>query len=178
MLHDVVEKAEQFQNFSIKKCNAHYLAAEVNGRKNLRLGIPVTVLTAAVATSIFGTLAQEQRTVWVAILTGALSVLATILSALQTFLRYSELSQTHRIAAVAYEGVRRKLDLFILKYKALDDRQAALEELSQISAELDGVADKAPTLPDAIYDAVKWRPASHRSYSSPEPSTASTTPAG
>src|SRR4051812_10567533 len=128
MLTDIVEKAEQFQNYSIKKCNAHYLAAEINGRKNRWLGIPVTALTAVVATSIFGTLSQKETIIWLSILTGGLSVVAAILSSLQTFLRYSEIAQDHRIAAVAYESMRRSLDLFLLKYRLSDDRQAALDE--------------------------------------------------
>ena len=168
MLEDVLEKAEQFQNFCIKKCNAHYLAAEINGKRNRFFGIPVAAITAVVATSIFGTLSQKETVVWLSIITGGLSILAAILSSLQTFLRYSEVAQEHRTAAVGFESMRRKLDLFLLKYRGSDDRQAALDRLEKLSADIDAISQNSPTLPDAVYDAVKWRPASVRHINDPD----------
>ena len=93
MSPDIVQKVEQFQNFSIKKCNAHYLDAETYKRRNLKLGVTVTILMAVVVTSIFGTLSQNDKIVWLVIATGTISVLASILSALQTFLKFSETAQ-------------------------------------------------------------------------------------
>lgn len=164
MTLNTLEKAEQFQNFSIKKCNAHYKAAENNKRRNLQLGIPVTVLTATVATSVFGTLSQNEKIVWLIFLTGVLAVLASVLSALQTFLKFPETAREHHSAAVAYEGIRRKLDIFLLKYANDTDGSGGISELNNISLELDHIAKTAPTLPDAVYDSVKWRPASQRSF--------------
>jgi hypothetical protein len=169
-VEDILTKAEQFQNLSIKKTNAHYAAAEIFAGRDLKLGIPVTVATSIVATSIFATLTQDTKTLWISLVTGTLSIGAAILSGLQTFLRYSDLSARHRRAAVAYESIRRSLDLFNLEYKQSDDRSAALKRLAEIATKLDLTADAAPTLPDSIYDSVKWRPASHRTYSTPEPS--------
>jgi hypothetical protein len=167
-VEDILTKAEQFQNLSIKKTNAHYAAAEIFARRHLKLGIPVTVATSVVATSIFATLTQDTKTLWVSLVTGTLSIGAAILSGLQTFLRYSDLSEQHRRAAVAYESIRRSLDLFTLEYKHSDERSAALKRLAEIATKIDLTADAAPTLPDYIYDSVKWRPASHRTYSTPE----------
>jgi hypothetical protein len=134
-------------------CNAHYFAAERNSRKNQWLGIPVTALTALVATSIFGTLSQKETILWLSILTGGFSVAAVILSSLQTFLRYSEIAQEHRSAAVAYESMRRNFDLFLLKYRSSDNREAALADLQKLSGNLDSISEKAPTVSDAVYDA-------------------------
>lgn len=164
MSSDILQKAEQFQNFSIKKCNAHFLAAETYKRRNLQLGIPVTVLTAVVATSVFGTLSQSEKIVWLVIATGTVSVLASILSALQTFLRFSETAQEHHSAAIGYEGMRRRLDIFILSQRENEQRGDGISELQEISSELDRIAGTAPTIPDKIYDAVDWRPASQRTH--------------
>jgi len=164
MAEDILEKAKQFQNFCIKKCNAHYLAAETSARRNQWFGIPTAILTAIVATSIFGTLSQKETIVWLSILTGGLSVLAAVLSSLQTFLRFSEIAQEHRVAAVGFESMRRKIDLFLLKYRGSDDRLAALDRLEKLSSDIDAISQSCPTLPDAIYDAVKWRPASVRTF--------------
>ena len=77
---------------------------------------------AVVATSIFGLLSKKDKIVWLVIATGAISVLASILSALQTFLKFSETAQEHHSAAVAYEGMRRRLDIFILSYVGKEGR--------------------------------------------------------
>jgi hypothetical protein len=167
-MDDILSKAEQFQNLSIKKAIAHYAAAELYSRRHLRLGVPVTIATSMVATSIFATLSQDAQIRWLSVATGVLSIGAAVLSGLQTFLRYSDLSGEHRRAAVAYESVRRALDLFNLGYKQSDDRVAALKRLGKISSKLDAIAEAAPTLPDKIYDAVKWRPASERTFTRPE----------
>jgi len=169
-LEDILWKAEQFQNLSIKKTNAHYAAAELYSARNLKLGIPVTVATSIVATSIFATLStstNDPKNVWVSVITGTLSIGAAILSGLQTFLRYSEVSAEHRRAAVGYESLRRALDLFILQYKNGEDRTSALNGLQELAAKLDAIAEAAPTLPDYIYDSLKWRPASEKTYSAP-----------
>lgn len=163
-LEDILSKAEQFQNLSIKKTNAHYLAAEIYSRRHLTLGIPVTISTSIVATSIFATLTQQTQIFWLSLGTGALSICAAVLSGLQTFLRYSDLAGEHRSAAVSYESLRRTLDLFILEFRDNKKRDDALKRLTEIAARLDSIAEAAPTLPDSIYDAVKWRPASVRTY--------------
>ena len=169
-MDDIIEKAEQFQNLCIKKTNAHYLAAEIFSGRNLRLGIPVTIATSVVATSIFATLTQQTQILWLSIVTGVVSVGASILSGLQTFLRYSDLAGEHRRAAVAYESVRRAFDLFALEFRHSTDRVAALKRLGEISSRIDSIVDAAPTLPDHIYDSVKWRPAAIRTFPRQQPS--------
>jgi hypothetical protein len=143
------------------------LAAEIYSGRNLKLGVPVTIATSVVATSIFATLTQDTKNLWLSIITGALSIGAAVLSGLQTFLGYSDLAGEHRRTAVAYESIRRALDLFALEYQQSSDRVAALKRLGEIAAKLDVVAEAAPTLPDYIYDSVKWRPASIPTHPTP-----------
>jgi hypothetical protein len=152
MSDDVIDKAKEFLTYCINKSNAHYLAAESNKANNLRSGIPVTIITTLVATSVFGALAQKDTIVWLSIITGMCSILAAILSGLQTFLKFSELAQEFRTAGIAYEAMRRRFELFILTYADGKHRDAALVELKELSASLDKIAEQSPTISDRIYD--------------------------
>jgi hypothetical protein len=164
-MQDVLIRAEQYQNLSMKKSQAHYDAAEMFSKRGIRLGIPVTVATAIVGTSIFATMSEQKSNMALATVLGALSIGAAILSALETFLRYSDRSGEHRRAGVAYESVRRSLDLFALHFRMSTDRAAALKALSDITKTLDTIAATEPVVPSPIYDSVKWNPASVADFS-------------
>ena len=62
-MQDVLIRAEQYQNLSMKKSQAHYDAAEMFSKRGIRLGIPVTVATAIVGTSI-SRQCQSKRAIW------------------------------------------------------------------------------------------------------------------
>jgi hypothetical protein len=158
-MDDVLFRAEQYQNLSIKKAQAHYNAADMFARRNVMLGAPVTVATSVVATSIFATLGQEKSNIAIMAITGSLSSAAAVLSGLQTFLRYSDQASAHRRPGVSYESVRRALDLFALEYRPSTDRAAALKALGDVAVKLDVIAEAEPTVPQYIYDRVKWTPA-------------------
>jgi hypothetical protein len=70
---------------------------QTTSRLNYLLGVPVVVLTTFVGTSVFATL-QEDVNTSLRILVGAVSVFAAVLASLQTFLRYPERAEKHRIA--------------------------------------------------------------------------------
>jgi len=131
------------------------------------LGAPVTVATSVVATSIFATLGQEKSNIVIMAVTGSLSIAAAVLSGLQTFLRYSDQASEHRRTGVSYESVRRALDLFALEFRLSTDRAAALKALGDVAAKLDAIAEAEPTVPQYIYDKVKWTPALASDFSTP-----------
>lgn len=164
-MEDILNRAAQFQNLCIKKAQAHYKTAELYSRRNVALGVPVTIATSVVATSIFATLGQDKTNLPILLITGALSIGAAVLSGLQTFLRYPDQATEHRRAGVSYEGVRRTLDLFALEYRQSTDRAAAIKALATIAAKLDSIAEAEPTVPERIYAAVTWKPASEVDFS-------------
>jgi hypothetical protein len=71
---------------------AHAVAATAFHHRNLYLGIPVVLLSTIAGTAIFGSL-ESSPEIWAKIFVGLLSLAAAILASLQTFLRYSELSE-------------------------------------------------------------------------------------
>ena len=87
-------------------------------RRHLLLGIPVVVLTTLVGTSAFASLSKAHGDSItflgvdpdvVLLVVGTISVLAAVLSSLQTFLRYATRAEGHRIAALRYETLRRDM---------------------------------------------------------------------
>jgi hypothetical protein len=153
-VQNILQKAKQYQTYSINKCNAHYLAAEKHKSYNIWLGVLVVIFSTAVGTSIFAQISEGNPSLTIVL--GFVSFLAASLSALQTFLRYAETSEKHRHGAVGYEGLRRAIDLFILRYtNAKDDEiEKVLDKFEKILLRFDELSNESPSIPDKIYDAV------------------------
>ena len=144
-LEDILNQAKQYQIDATYHGRAHYKAADIASQWQNRLGIPVVVITSIVATSIFATISSNPAVVW-KLAAGLLSVLAAVLSALQTFFKFSKVAETHRSAGASYGAVRRELDIFNLRYvDGTDtDRPSALKELDRISSRLSELASESP----------------------------------
>jgi len=96
----------------------HRLMADRLRRRHLLIGIPVVVLTTLIGTSAFASVNNARSdsittsgvdSDVVLLLVGSISVLAAVLSSLQTFLRYATRAESHRIAALRYETLRREM---------------------------------------------------------------------
>src|SRR5207342_170196 len=81
-------------------------------RRNLALWIPVVILTAIVGTALFGSLAASTETfpLGVRFAVGTISIVAAVLAATQTFLRFAERSERHAQAGDWYSAIRREID--------------------------------------------------------------------
>jgi hypothetical protein len=78
---------------------SHYETALVFGYRHLWLGLPVIVLSTVLGISVLATIqkcSQTDNVPWLQILWGCLASFAAILASLQTFLRFSELTEKHR----------------------------------------------------------------------------------
>jgi protein-S-isoprenylcysteine O-methyltransferase Ste14 len=108
MTNEQKQKLKEWQgNFQIF-LRGHYDAANRCERLNLWFGIPVVVLSTLVGTSIFSALGLESAPPWAKILVGCVSLLVAILAALQTFLRYSERGEKHRIAGASFAALHKR----------------------------------------------------------------------
>jgi hypothetical protein len=167
---DISSKIVEYKNRASVNVRSHYLASTIAERKNFWLGVPVVVITALVGTSIFGTL-QDNPSVQIKIAAGALSISATVLAALQTYLGFSEKSAKHKAAGTKYAIIRRHLDLLDLELRSKGDAFAseALEGLKSISTMLDDAAKESPTIPDRVYRTA----VAEQGYNSPSRSEAS-----
>lgn len=129
---------------------AHCQESVRSERKNNQLGIPVVILTAMVGTSVFATL-QNQPHISVQIIIGLISLLATVLASLQTFLRYAEKSTEHREAALKFERLQNELEQ-LLAYPIEDDRSLD-EKLTNLREEYHELAATFPNVPEHIWNA-------------------------
>jgi hypothetical protein len=113
-------------------------------------------MTALVGAAILGTLQENPELYW-RILAGGISILATVVAALQTYLSYSEQAEKHKEAGSSYAQLRRKFELLAIEMsqKGGNYNEQAISELKQIMAEQTEFSKKFPGIPDKIYDTAK-----------------------
>jgi hypothetical protein len=130
---------------------AHAKSATYFERLNFWLGIPVVALTTLVGTSVFATLQKEAGTS-IKIAVGIASVLAAILAGLQTFLRYSERAERHRVTGAKYGVLRREIE------QKLALPSTTIEEIEKYVDSMrmrwDKLSEDSPMTPQRIWDGV------------------------
>jgi hypothetical protein len=119
-----------------------------------RLGIPSVALSALVATSVFVTLESDPAVGW-RIATGVVAVAATVLTALQTFLRQEERAEQFREAARSYGRLRRRIELAMLFPPGTTaEASAVLDDLAGALAE---AARGKPNVPQSVWDRADYK---------------------
>ena len=122
-------------------------------RRYLLLGIPVVVFTTLVGTSAFASISKahgnsiqglEIDPDLVLVVVGTISVLAAVLSSLQTFLRYATRAEGHRIAALRYETLRR--DMATTLALPREARGEPDKDLNSVRQRMDRYAKESPTI--------------------------------
>lgn len=126
----------------------HFEAAKHFGTQHYWIGVPVVVLTTVIGTSIFASL-QSQSSEYIKLILGFLSVAATILASLQTFLGSSERAEKHRAAGAAYGAVRRELEQVITL--GLTDEVEQKATLDSFRERFDELAQQAPEISPKIW---------------------------
>lgn len=126
--------------------HAHYLLATRLGRRNRWLGIPTVICSAIVGTSLFATLSKRTEDVPVSlrVLIGLLSVVAAVLAATQTFLRFAERSERHVQAGDWYSAIKRDVEQ-ILAFPP-EDRDDAKEVLNRIRKDMNKAGQTYPEI--------------------------------
>jgi hypothetical protein len=132
----------------------HYRIADRLHNLNIRLGLPVVILTSFIGTSLFATVNQNVSGL-VKIAGGLISVLAALLASLQTFLRYAERSERHRVAAARYAALRRDMDQ--IRNTPLVDRPPAQQYLAGVRERLDTLGRQSPEIGEREWEAVRQR---------------------
>jgi hypothetical protein len=136
--------------FRIRKAQlAHVKTAVYFGRVNLWLGVPVVILTTLVGTSVFATLQKEAATS-IRIAAGLASVLAAIMAGLQTFLRYSERAERHRVSGGKYGTLRREIEQRLAFPPANPDELS--NYVDSLRERWDKLSEDCPTAPNRIWD--------------------------
>lgn len=155
-MKELLDKALDYSAKYRIVARAHYLAAAAGSRLNRWFGIPVIIITAAVGTTIFGTLEENPRFAW-RITAGLISLTGTVLAALQTNLGFAQTSEKHKAAGEKYRSMQRKFELFELEFRPAghEKRDVAMERLKALVADLDDLPQTLPSVPDKFYDLAK-----------------------
>ena len=110
---------------------------------------------------MFAALTQNNPNFWVQVGTGVVSILAGVLSAIQTFRGFSQLAEKHRKAGADFYSIMRKADVFLSNYGnenlSGDEKSKANEEQSAILAQFEKASEDAPIRSSATYDKVNRR---------------------
>jgi hypothetical protein len=130
--------------------HGHYRAALRYSRLNYWLGFPTVILTTVVGTSVFATL-QEKPEFWWQITVGLMSIAAAILSALQSFLAYSDKAEKHRVAGAKYNALGRELELLLSQ----NDDWSTLDSIRQ---RVDALAQESPHIPESVHQEMSLTP--------------------
>jgi hypothetical protein len=128
----------------------HRLMSDRMRTRHLALGIPVVVLTTIVGTSVFASLQRASVPTAIAAVVGSLSLLAAVLSSLQTFMRYALRSDGHRIAAIRYETLRR--DMAEVLAMPREVRADPARELDSVRGRLDRYAKESPLIGQRLWE--------------------------
>ena len=112
------------------------------------LGLLVTIFSVVVGTSIFASLnSSDSRAIL--IIVGIVSVAATVLSAIHSFLNYGERTERHQSAGIKYGVLRRRIDEDLVTITKEDQLE---KEINEIRKELDKLEQEAPVVPQKYID--------------------------
>jgi hypothetical protein len=129
---------------------AHNVAASDLERRHRGFGVSTIVLSTAVGTAVFATL-EASPNVYLKILVGLLSIAAAVLASLQTFLRYADLAEKHKIAAVQYRELRTELEQLLACPPTGNTMAAVMESLRKRWKALN---QEAPIISQRVWDRV------------------------
>ena len=131
---------------------AHYETARTFDSSHLWLGLPAIVFSTVVGTTVFASLSKDTD-VRLQIFVGLLSVVAALLTALQTFLKYSEKSEKHRVAGAKFSNLKHRIELLAcLPPQSSDELK---KQITMIEDRWATVREESPNLPPQIWENIK-----------------------
>jgi hypothetical protein len=126
--------------------SAHYASADRFRTLNYVVGVPAVIFSSVVGTALFAGLEKDSPRTWVVAST---SILAAMLGALQTFLRFAERATLHATAADWYSAIRRDIEEII--HLPVEMRGTPKDCLDEIRKEMNRVAQDSPELSARVW---------------------------
>lgn len=154
-MEDILERSKYYRRIYAICARAHHLTSQRKAGLNHLFGIPAVIISAIVGTTVFATL-QENPSETARVIVGLVLIAAAVLSTLQTWFNHADMASKHKHAGTKYSAMRRRLELFELKYATTAaTREAAIVELEGILEDLEKLADDLPAIPDSMWDRAK-----------------------
>jgi len=153
-------KQWHFRNHRVQL--AHYESARRYQRLHIMLGLPAVILSTFVGTAVFATLSKETElqvplpggamslsATQLHLLLGLLSVAAALLTGLQTFLKFSELAEKHRLAGSRFANLKHRIEMLATFPEATPVE--VRDTLTAIETSWAKLREESPTLPASIW---------------------------
>jgi hypothetical protein len=124
----------------------HSLCAQYYSKWNRRLGIPVVILGAVTASSIFGNTHTENSS-YINYINGSLALFVTALSGINNFLGTSEKQVKHQTASFKYTSISMEIDTllsFIRSDRSIGPQEFIREQKSRILEVRENVHEVLP----------------------------------
>lgn len=141
-MDDIKQLLQQWVEEARVSAKAHGRAARRLQRQHYLLGIPTIIMTAIVATAIFASLATSAAA-WAKVVVGTLTISATVLSSIQTFLDLGPRSESHKQAETALLAYCKEIEtLFLFP----PDGSSAEKRLTELTARWHKIMTDSPEL--------------------------------
>jgi hypothetical protein len=124
---------------------AHYESAKSYERYNYLLGVPAIMLSTFVGTSVFANL-EHLTDKKFQVFVGLTSTGAAVFSAMQTFLRFSEKAEKHRVAAFKYGALRREIEEILII-----EGSVSRDVISLLRHSIDRLSEEMPNVPSKVW---------------------------
>jgi hypothetical protein len=118
------------------------------------LGIAVVVLSAVTGTAIFASIGESPAT-WSKVTVGAASVLAVVLSSVQTYMNYPRRAAAADRARVGYQELYDDLRHLKEQYEGGDPADG--RRLALLDRRMRTLTEQSPTLSDRVWDCAQHR---------------------
>ena len=142
----VAELLEDWRQRVYAAQSAHYSSADRFRVLNYLVGVPAIIFSSIVGTAIFAGLQRDTPQTF---LVASISIIAAVLTGLQTFLRFPERASQHATAADWYSAIRRDVEETL--HLPVANRGNAKECLDRIRKEMNRVTQDAPELDVRIW---------------------------
>lgn len=124
---------------------SHYAAAARLRSYGRLFGVPIIIITALIGASAFASILAEEIPLYAKLIAGLCSVAATVLSSLQTFFKFSERSEKHRMFGAKFGALRRELESLHVQ------NEIKPAQLTTVCIKLDKLAIEAPDVSAAAF---------------------------
>jgi len=124
--------------------------------RNLRINLPVIMLTTLGGTANFGIqslFTDNTSKQYASFVIGGISLLAGLMTTMGNYLRYAQLEESHRVASIAW-GKFQRLIAVELAMKP-DDRMDSMDFLKICRADLDRLIEQSPPIPETSIEMFK-----------------------
>ena len=150
-----VELIKDWQVRAKRKTNAHTIAANNSKFCQRAIGVPSVILSAITGTVVFAELSADASGKY-KLLVVAIVVLAAILTALQTFFKFGEEAELHKVTAAIFSKIRRKTDLALSEICKTPPNQQKIDSLiTEIEDRFNDTIDTAPLITKRVWKNVE-----------------------